>query len=321
MKSVTRYNSGMRKSFSIFLLFIIISTGFAIQPVAAQANGPVYIVQPGDTLYAIANQFNITFDELLAVNGGIDPNFLSEGQQVVIPGLEGISGILETEIIAFGDSLRSLSRRTQASDEQLIKLNRLVSPTELYVGISLIIPKQADQKEFNTRINAGTGESLLELAVKQNTDPWTLTEINKQKGTWDILPGDVLYSPTGGEGTATGLPSVFLDASIEPLPMLQGGTEVIRVQTQGNIPVSGLLVDLPLHFFQTADEQVSLQGIHAKQEPGVYPLRLEAFDRASKTEILLPEKLLARRLASNFGMDRQVIQDALNALASTQPKV
>ena len=276
MKSVTRYNSGMRKSFSIFLLFIIISTGFAIQPVAAQANGPVYIVQPGDTLYAIANQFNITFDELLAVNGGIDPNFLSEGQQVVIPGLEGISGILETEIIAFGDSLRSLSRRTQASDEQLIKLNRLVSPTELYVGISLIIPKQADQKEFNTRINAGTGESLLELAVKQNTDPWTLTEINKQKGTWDILPGDVLYSPTGGEGTATGLPSVFLDASIEPLPMLQGGTEVIRVQTQGNIPVSGLLVDLPLHFFQTADEQVSLQGIHAKQEPGVYPLRLEA---------------------------------------------
>jgi len=30
-----------------------------------------------------------------------------------------------------------------------------------------------------------------------------------------------------------------------------------------------------LHFFQTADEQVSLQGIHALLEPGVYPLRLE----------------------------------------------
>jgi len=32
-----------------------------------------------------------------------------------------------------------------------------------------------------------------------------------------------------------------------------------------------LLVESPLHFFQTTDEQVSLQGIHALLEPGVYP--------------------------------------------------
>lgn len=266
----------MRKSLSIFLLIIILTAGFSAQPVTAQAGGPVYIVQPGDTFYSIANRFNVTFDELLGANPGIDPNILSQGQQVVIPGLGGITGILDTEVIAFGDSLRSLSRRTQVSDEQLIKLNRLISPTELYVGISLIIPKQDGQQELNARINAGTGESLLELAIKQNTDPWTLAEVNKQNNTWSALPGDVLYSPTGGEGTATGLPSAFLGASIEPLPMIQGGTEVIRVQTQGNVPVSGLLVESPLHFFQTTDEQVSLQGVHALLEPGVYPLRLEA---------------------------------------------
>ena len=266
----------MRKSFSIFLLFIIISTSFTNQPVAAQASGPVYIVQSGDTFYSIANRFNVTFDELLAANAGIDPNLLAQDQQLVIPGLDGITGVLETEIISFGDSLRSLSRRTQVSDEQLIRLNRLVSPTELYVGISLIIPKQADQKEFNTRINAGIGESLLELAVKQNSDPWTLAEINKQRGAWDTLPGDVLYSPTGGEGTATGLPSAFLDARIEPLPMVQGGTEVIHVQTQGNVPVTGLFAELPLHFFQTSNEQIALQGVHTLLEPGVYPVKLEA---------------------------------------------
>lgn len=44
------------------------------------------------------------------------------------------------------------------------------------------------------------------------------------------------------------------------------------------------------------------------------PLQLEAFDRRSKTEILLPESLLARRLASYFGIDRTIIQDALNAI-------
>jgi arylamine N-acetyltransferase len=52
-----------------------------------------------------------------------------------------------------------------------------------------------------------------------------------------------------------------------------------------------------------------------------HPLRLEAFDRSSKTEILLPERLLARRLASHFGMDRQIIQDALDAVGSNPLKV
>jgi murein DD-endopeptidase MepM/ murein hydrolase activator NlpD len=265
----------MRKFTSLFPLLIIILAGFAIRPVAAQASGPIYIVQAGDTLSYIASRFNVSINDLMAANPSIDPNLLAQGQQVVIPGLEGVTGILDTEIISYGDSLRSLSRRTQVADEQLIKLNRLVSPSELYVGISLIVPKQDNQKELNTRVNVSAGETLLELAVKQNSDPWTLAEVNKQKGTWDTLPNDVLYSPTGGEGTVSGLPSAFLSASIAPLPLVQGGTEVIRVQTQNNAPVSGTLVDYPLHFFQMNNEQVSLQGVHALLEPGVYPLKLE----------------------------------------------
>jgi murein DD-endopeptidase MepM/ murein hydrolase activator NlpD len=265
----------MRKSVSLLLLLILI-TALLSQPVAAQTSGPMYIVQPGDTLSSIANRFNVTLNELLAANPAIDPNLLAQGQQIVIPGLEGITGILDTEIIAFGDSLRSLSRRTQASDEQLIKLNRLVSPTELYVGISLLIPKQEGQSDIKTRTNLGPAESLLELAVKQNTDPWILAETNKQKSTWEALPGDVLYSPTGsGDERATGLPAAFSSVSIEPLPLVQGGTEIIRVQTQGNRPVTGLLIDRPLHFSGTATDQVALQGIHALQEPSVYPLRLQ----------------------------------------------
>jgi murein DD-endopeptidase MepM/ murein hydrolase activator NlpD len=265
----------MRKRYSLSLI-ILICISLIVQPVSAQAGGPVYIVQPGDTFYSIANRFNITFNELAAANSGVDPNLLAVGQQIVIPGLDGITGILDTEIIIFGETLRSLSRRTQASDQQLIRLNRLVSPTELYVGISLIVPKQEGQQEINTRININAGESLLELAVKQNSDPWTLAEINKQKNTWQALPNDVLYSPVEGEGTATGLPSAFLSASISPLPLVQGATEVIRVQTRDNAPAAGLLVDQPLYFFQEANGQFALQGVHALLEPGVYPLRLEA---------------------------------------------
>lgn len=266
----------MLKRVSLFLLFGILLS-FTVQPVSAQESGPVYIVQPGDTLSFIASRFNVTINDLLAANPTLDPNVLSQGQQVVIPGLEGVTGVLETEIISFGDSLRSLSRRTQVSDEQLIKLNRLISPTELYVGASLIIPTQEQQTSLTTRIAATNGESLLELAVKEGSDLWTLASVNKLNGTWDALPGDVLYSPTGSsEGNATGLPSAFSAVSVEPLPLVQGGTEVIRVQSPDGIALSGALVDMPLHFFPSNNGQVALQGVDALLEPGVYPLLTEA---------------------------------------------
>ena len=259
------------------LLVVLLLLCFTVEPALAQASGPVYIVQPGDTLTLIASRFNVTVNDLVVANPTLDPNVLSQGQQIVIPGLEGVTGVLETEIISFGDSLRSLSRRTQVADEQLKKLNRLVSPTELYVGISLIVPTQQEQEPLSTRMTTSTGESLLELAVRQGSDPWTLASVNKLAGTWTALPGDVLYSPIpGGQGNATGLPSAFLRASIEPLPLKQGSTEVIRVQTREAVSLSGILVDMPLHFFPMNDGQVALQGVHALKEPGVYPLLIEA---------------------------------------------
>ena len=90
----------------ISLLLLLLST-FTVPRALAQGSGPVYIVQPGDTLSLIASRFNVTVNDLTAANPSLDPNFISQGQQIVIPGLEGVTGVLETEIIAFGDSLRS----------------------------------------------------------------------------------------------------------------------------------------------------------------------------------------------------------------------
>ncbi len=56
-------------------------------------------------------------DDLVTANPSIDPNVLAVGQEIVIPGLEGVTGVLETEVISLGDSLRSLSRRTQVSED------------------------------------------------------------------------------------------------------------------------------------------------------------------------------------------------------------
>lgn len=258
--------------------FLLLAMAVSFHPVHAQdGTGPVYIIQPGDSLSSIAARFNVSMNELMSANGITDPNQLAAGQQLVIPGLEGVTGTLRTEVINFGDSYRSLMRQTQIPKDLFRKLNRIVSPGEFYVGVSMIVPVQTENRN-NTRISPNAGESMLEVAVKNNTDVWTLADINDLQGSWDGLPGDTLFAPgENSSANTTGLPSAFISAEIRDLPIKQGGTGVIKVQTLPEVTLGGLLVDRPLNFFPDDDGlQIALQGVHALLEPGVYPLRLDA---------------------------------------------
>jgi murein DD-endopeptidase MepM/ murein hydrolase activator NlpD len=265
-----------------FLILVLLANLlFVVRPAAAQTptSGPVYIVQPGDYLSTIAARFNISVNDLMTANNISDPNQLAAGQQLVIPGLDGVTGVLNTELVNFGDSFRGFVRRTQVSVGLLTKLNHLVSPIELYIGSNLIIPTQDNATDLTNRITPVMGESLLEMAVKSNTDPWTLATLNSLNGTWDGLPGDVLYAPGAAtqNQTASGLPSAFVNAQIPDLPFVQGSTAEIIVQPAANVKLSGALGDYTLHFFPLGDgHMVALQGIHAMLNPGVYPLRLDA---------------------------------------------
>jgi murein DD-endopeptidase MepM/ murein hydrolase activator NlpD len=269
----------MRKFIPILTTILVLIA--AVQPAAAQTDvppsGPVYITQQGDTLWDIAYRFNITFDDLLAANPDIDPDFISVGQQLVIPGLDGITGVLTTEIVALGDTFRSLSRQYQISTDILQRLNRIVSPTELYAGVSLVIPVTEKSAALKGRVSLKPGETFLELAARQNANPWALSDINGTGAPGRTLPQDILYTWNETKETqANGLPSAFQSIEISPLPLVQGMTTEITVSAQAQ-SLSGTVVDYPLHFFATPDgKQIALQGVHAMLEPGLYPLTLTA---------------------------------------------
>ena len=264
-----------------FLAFCLVVNA---APVSAQEPtpaplGPIYIVQPNEYLSTIAERFNVSINELMAANGISDPNLISQGQRLIIPGLQGVNGILDTEVVHFGDSFRSLVRRTQIPADLLQRLNHVVSPTEFYVGAAMIVPKQENAEDLTARVAASAGQSLLEVAAVSGSDPWTLATINGLGGTWDALPGDVLYNTgTGASGQAAGgLPPDLLDAEIPTLPMAQGSTVEIIVTPASDVNLSGNLASYPLHFFPMGDgRMVALQGIHAMLPPGVYPLQLDA---------------------------------------------
>ncbi|MDX2141040.1 MAG: LysM peptidoglycan-binding domain-containing protein [Chloroflexota bacterium] len=51
----------------------------------APAGGTTYTVQPGDTLFSIAQRFNTTIDAIIEANDLDNPNSLDVGQQLIIP--------------------------------------------------------------------------------------------------------------------------------------------------------------------------------------------------------------------------------------------
>lgn len=61
------------------------ATAFAIQLRPTPTPTGLYIVQDGDTLSSLAEQFNITVEELLVANNLTDPNALQVGQALIIP--------------------------------------------------------------------------------------------------------------------------------------------------------------------------------------------------------------------------------------------
>jgi lipoprotein-anchoring transpeptidase ErfK/SrfK len=73
----------MRKNFplAIFLTLLIL----ALHLPTAQANGPIYTVQPGDSLYSIALQYQVEVDNLAAANGLDQAAWIQPGQQLLIP--------------------------------------------------------------------------------------------------------------------------------------------------------------------------------------------------------------------------------------------
>jgi murein DD-endopeptidase MepM/ murein hydrolase activator NlpD len=259
-----------------------------VGPVLAQEggpDGPVYVVQEGDTLSNIALRFGVTVDDLVAANGLSDPNQLSVGTQLIIPGLEGISGVLMTETLPFGESLRSIARRNQIPYDDLVRLNRLVSPAELYVGAAVVLPVDESQSYPTGRVSLAPGDSLLELAVRENTNPWTLRGLNGFSGRLIPLPGDILLTNSNVNDGPGALPPVVKKVEVLPFPLLQGQAARIRISATNEIRFSGSFVVKDgrndtaiarnLNFFHAGrGDFFALQGVHAMAQPGLYPLTI-----------------------------------------------
>ncbi|MCX7624022.1 MAG: LysM peptidoglycan-binding domain-containing protein [Thermomicrobium sp.] len=106
----------------------------------------VYVVQPGDTLSAIARRSGVTVADLVAANGLTDPDRIFPGQTLVIPRPTAATWSdagPRRYVVQPGDTLSSLARRFGISVQALADANGITDQDRIFAGQVLTIPTDA----------------------------------------------------------------------------------------------------------------------------------------------------------------------------------
>ncbi len=108
-----------------------------------------YTVAPGDTLFLIAQQFGVSLDDLVAVNGITDPNLLEVGRELLIPEAGTAVALPAADLARVsalpGDSLADVAARYGQTTDQLAGVNGLDPAARLFPGQPLAVPRAAVQ--------------------------------------------------------------------------------------------------------------------------------------------------------------------------------
>jgi murein DD-endopeptidase MepM/ murein hydrolase activator NlpD len=265
-----------KNKISVIIALILVFS--SVQAVFAQDDGnlPVYIVQPGENMTEIAQKFNITLQELINANNLIDVNLISAGTQLFIPGLEGVTGVLTTEVVNFGDQLRSILLRNRLSIENFKKLNPVTSPVEIFVGSTLVLPQTESESSSRSNAVLGPNDSQLSSAIQNELNPW-IYYVENGTNPSASLPGDVYFYPAGEQvNTVSSFSNQITRIDVKPLPISQGHTSTVYIYAKSAGNFSGSYGDKPINFFLNAENgfYYALNGVSAIAEPGLLPLRI-----------------------------------------------
>lgn len=127
-----------------------VNGSLAHEPVPPVLNGPTVtpaqcIVEPGDTLTAIAAQFGVSLEGMIHANPGINPDLIYPGQVLNVPSGTVQSRPVDTNLIKVeaGDTLFGIAVQFGVDLNELIRVNGIVNANLIFPGQLLILPGRA----------------------------------------------------------------------------------------------------------------------------------------------------------------------------------
>ncbi len=138
-------------------------------------NENIYTVKPGDTLYRIANMYNVSVKDLMMANN-LSSNILSIGQEIIIP----IKPVTEKDFIVYevqpNDTLYSIAKRFNSKVDVIKSYNNL-SNNILAIGQILQIPVDSVDNIYQT-YQVKAGDTLYSIARMFNSTIADIMAIN-----------------------------------------------------------------------------------------------------------------------------------------------
>ena len=136
-------------------------------------NDNYYVVKSGDTLWSIARKYNLSVNELKALNN-LSSNVLSVGQRLIV-GKESSNDY----VVSAGDTLWAIAMKFNVSVDDIKALNNL-SSNNLSIGMTLKIPLYSNKQNEETNVYVvKSGDSLWSIARMFNS---TVDEIKSLNG-------------------------------------------------------------------------------------------------------------------------------------------
>jgi LysM repeat protein len=162
-----------------------------------------YTVQAGDTLFSIAQKYNVTIDALKAANGITDTETVSVGQVLIIPTDAAPAPSPTSEggeivhVVQRGENLFRIALRYGTTIQAIASRNNIVNPSLIWAGQKLVIPVGQDgSTPPSDRIHVvQRGENLYRIALRYGTTPWAIAVANGLSNTHYIYVGQRLRIP------------------------------------------------------------------------------------------------------------------------------
>ena len=170
----------------------------------------IYTVKPGDSLYSIANKYNVSVNDIIEINN-LASTVLTTGQQLIIPGYEEQENVY---LVKPGDTLYRIASVYGVSVDDIIKENNLTSNI-LTIGQKLVIPTTLVDEEDFVVYRVEPNDTLYSIARRYNTKVDSIKSYNNLDSnilsigqilqipinsidttyiTYTVKPNDTLYS-------------------------------------------------------------------------------------------------------------------------------
>jgi len=108
-----------------------------------------YVVQPGDTLQAIADSYRISVNTLAWANSLTTTSTIKVGQSLAILPVDGLLHIVKS-----GDTVSAIAQTYKAQSNDVVSYNDLANQDDIYIGDILVVPGGVMPKKASPTINS-----------------------------------------------------------------------------------------------------------------------------------------------------------------------